>query len=1447
MNKIYKLGIDIGSTTAKFVLLNENNEIKLHKYLRHNTKINETFIELLDLVKEKFGELDLKIKFTGSAGMGVSERTELPFIQEVVASNEIIKHKYPEVKTLIDIGGEDSKMLFFHKNKAPDIRMNGSCAGGTGAFIDQMATLMNIKLSDFNELARNSTNKYSIASRCGVFAKTDIQNLLSRKIPVEDIAASVFHAIVLQTMNTLARGYDIVPKIMFIGGPFKFFSELQKTFINNLNLNNNDVIVPENPSIIPALGTAFSINETNKSFKINELKEKILQTTNKSFEINNRLTPLFKDKKEFTDWKTEKSKNNINLESLDKYQGEKLFLGIDSGSTTTKIVVIGKDNELLYKYYANNKANSIETLKQGLFNFQKINTKNLKISQSVVTGYGEDLIKAAFSIDMGVVETIAHTKGAIFFDKDVTFILDIGGQDMKAIFVNNGIVNRIELNESCSSGCGSFIETFGNSLDYKVTDFAQIACEATQPYDLGTRCTVFMNSKVKQAIKENATVKDISAGLSVSVIKNALYKVLKLKDLSEIGKNIVVQGGTFKNKSVLKALEDHLQTNVTVSNIPELMGAFGSALMAKEKYVKEEKYEIENMKYEKANNLDIIKSSDPSKRVGTLKEPISKFIGLENLQNIDNYTTKQLVCKGCENRCVITRFKFSNNETYFSGNKCEKIFTNKGEKQAKGTNLLQIKNELLFKNFNLNLEASARPSIASKLPIIGIPRVLNLFENYPFWNALFTDLNFKVKLSSPSTMNLYEQGAGSVMSDNICFPAKLVHGHINDLIAQNVARIFYPMIFYEKNIYKKSENNFNCPIVAAYPDVIRSSMKLEIPFDTPTLNFDNEKLLKKEIFKYVKQFGIKKQRFENAFEKAIISQDEFSITIKQKALKLIEKAKKNNTLLIVLAGRPYHTDPLIHQNTPNILSDFGVDVITEDSLPNILSIEELQIISQWTYPNRVLNAAQWVAKQPNNIQFVQINSFGCGPDAILIDECKDILKTADKSHTVIRVDEITSIGSIKLRLRSLIESLKNKEHTNEINKNERKTVKIYETEDRRRTIIAPYFAEFYSELIPDLFKVAGYNVVNLPKPDKKSVDYGLKYSNNEICYPATIVVGDVIKALKSGKYDRNDITVGITQTGGQCRASTYLSLIKKAMLDAGYEDIPVISVGTSGKTINTQPGFEINWLKLLPITLAGMLYTDSLSKMYYATIVKEKKKGECDKLKEKYLDIAKEYVRNKDVGKLFNLLKQSVKSFNEVEISEKKYHKIAIVGEIYVKYNHFGHHFVSDWLIEQGVEVVFPPLLEFFTQEFVNIKVNQKANLTKTKFSTNIFVYLFEKYANRYISRTNKIVSKFRSNIQFHDVKKIAKKAEKILSLTNQYGEGWLIPAEIAGFAEEGINNVVSVQPFGCIANQIVSKGVEKRIKEIYPDLSLLFLDFDNGTSNANILNRLHFMINNFE
>ncbi|WP_392562210.1 acyl-CoA dehydratase activase-related protein [Orbus sturtevantii] len=1416
MSKKFRLGLDVGSTTAKCVVLDEQDNFIYTNYVRHNTYIVPTVIQLLNEIKQRVGdEALLSIKVTGSAGMGIAEKADIAFIQEVIAASEVVQQKYPDVRTLIDIGGEDSKMIFFFPDRAPDIRMNGSCAGGTGAFIDQMASLLNVPVQEFEQLAKHHDHVFPIASRCGVFAKTDVQNLISRNVSKENIAYSVLHAVCIQLVNTLARGYDIIPKVMLIGGPFSFIPTLNKAILATLNLTEQQSVKTEFPTLLSAWGAAIHLVERSEIL-INDFITRL----NQSLKIKNsesfRLTPLFGHSLSFDKWQQNRRYIQIPRTDLKQYQKHNAYLGIDSGSTTTKITLIGEDDELLFTYYAPNNGHSIAALIKGLNILKDEITssgKAINIIRTGVTGYGEELLKAAFSIDDGLVETMAHFAAAKHIEPNVSFIMDIGGQDMKAIFVANGIVNHIELNEACSSGCGSFIETFAKSLNSNTVDFANAACQSNSPCDLGTRCTVFMNSKVKQALRENASIGDISAGLAFSVIKNAIHKVLKLHDMSKLGEHIVVQGGTFKNPAVFRALEQLTGVEISSSNIPELMGAYGSALVAKNNYLKERKP--------------------------------SQFIGLEHLDKATENRAKESRCKGCENHCDIMIYRFANGNRYYSGNKCEQLLSNNPLKDNNSFNMFDYKNKLLFERANHHLNDSSLH--------IGIPRVLGLYENFPFWHTLLTECNINVTLSPFSDMKIYEKGTGTVMSDSICFPAKLVHGHIIELAEKSVDRIFMPMVVLESSEFNNAVNNYNCPIVSSYCEVINSAInpvsKYGIPFDYPVINFTDLKLLKKGCFVYLQSLGITKSLFEKAFAKAINEQASYKQALYQKAIQVINNSKESGRDVFILAGRPYHSDSLINHKTPEILNALGCDVVTEDSVlgaVNALS-PDLQICAQWSYPNRLYAAAAFVASQPKNVQFVQLNSFGCGPDAVVTDECKSILEAAGKTSTIIRVDEISATGSVRLRLRSIVESIR-MNNKQPLIKRERKTTAVFSLEDKqRRTILAPFISEFYSPVLSPIFALSGYKLETLPKPDKSSVEWGLKYCNNEICYPATIIVGDIIKALYSGKYQRDRVAIGITQTGGQCRASSYLSLIKKAMISNGFDDIPIVSLSNGNMDENKQPGFKLNWLKSLPPTFFAMLFADSLAKMYYAIAPREVVKGQAAQLRDQYITSLKRIVELR-LGKnaIFNLLNEAVDSFNQVITIDKVCPQIGIVGEIYVKYNSFANQHSVDWLVEQGIEPVIPSMMEFFSQCFVNYDSNVDNYLIQKNFLSYL-VFFFERIAQKYINRTNKIMRQFNYYQPFHDIRDMAEKAKKILNLSNQFGEGWLIPAGIMTFAEQGINDVISLQPFGCIANHVVSKGVEKRMRDIHPQLNLLYLDFDDGAGEVNVLNRLHFIVSSLK
>lgn len=1406
------IGIDIGSTTAKAVVTNENGEIIFSLYKRHKALIIDCLLEILHEIQIEFpNETAVHICFTGSAGMGVAEQHDLPFVQEVIAASEVIETYYSNTKTLIDIGGEDAKIIFYADGKAPDIRMNGSCAGGTGAFIDQIASLLNIETSELHDLAMQSTQLYTIASRCGVFAKTDVQNLIARKVPIADIAASAFYAMSMQVINALSRGVDIQPQVLFIGGPLTYIPALRHTLQKQLNCSDEEAILPKNSHVFPAWGAAITAQKHEK-ISVEHIMSCVKKSSNMS--SKNRLAPLFNSPEEYAEWKRTQNilpipqNNNNGNETVD------VFLGIDSGSTTTKVVLLNSKGELIASHYDTNKGNPIQAAINGLeYCFESLDCKKINILRSAVTGYGEDLLKAAFSIDESIVETIAHTTAAKKIAPKVSFIMDIGGQDMKAIFIKNGVIQSIEINEACSSGCGSFIQNFAQTLSHTVEDFGKLACTAKNPCDLGSRCTVFMNSQVKQSLREGAEISEISAGLAYSVMKNALFKVLQIKNMDVLGDTIVVQGGTFKNPSIFRAMEVLTQKNIVRSEKPELMGALGAAYFAQ-------------TRYERAPQT-------------------STTILYENRNQAVEYESKQIICKGCSNNCVITRCKFSENSIHYSGNKCEKIFSSKGHSVERGENLYEYKYDILFNR-------EQKPCVPSIGVTIGIPRILGMYANYPFWNTLFTRCGIRIELSDESTTETFEKGQGTIMADNICFPAKIAHGHILNLAEKKIDRMFYPLVIYEENGHPEAKNSYNCPIVSSYSEVLKSAIPLEkrnnIPIDKPVISFRDERLLKRGCWRYLKSLGARKDDFRTAFKAALEEQKNYREQYRLKGFRIMERAKLEGKPIIMLAARPYHIDPLVHQKTSDILCELGASVISEEVMEMIdeISLTNYLHVAQWNYPNRILKAAQWALHNEDyEINFVQLNSFGCGPDSFISDELKELFEASQASYTFIRVDEINSTGSVRLRLRSLIETLKLQNEKNATPAKIERTP-IFTQKDKKRHIIGPFFTRFHSPFIAPVFELLGYSMESLPPSNKESVELGLKYANNEVCYPATLVVGDIIKYLQNTDRDLNEVAVIMTQTGGQCRASNYLSLIRKAVLHAGITNVPVISLSTHGeKALNEQPGFELEYKKIIKITLACMIFGDIISRMHHATIVREKEAGATEKLTQSYIDTAVELARRNNHKEILSLLKNAVDDYNNTALDNCPRPQIGVVGEIYLKFNPYANMYVGDWLISQGVEPRFPDLTDFFVQEFVNLKTNAKNNLTTSSWGAQLIVGFFEQKINVYARKAEKIASKFKYYRAKHSIYDEAKNAEQIIDLVNQFGEGWLIPAEIISFAKEGVNNVVSLQPFGCIANHIVSKGIEKKIKTLYSNTNLLFLDFDGGTSEVNIFNRLHFLVQN--
>lgn len=1397
-----RIGIDIGSTTVKVVALDETDRILFSKYERHHARAKEILIILLQELQAKVGDREIRLKITGSVGMGFAERYAFDFIQEVVAATKAIHHDYSQTASMVDIGGEDAKVVFFKEGKAADLRMNGNCAGGTGAFIDQMAVLLGVSIDELNELALQAVRIYPIASRCGVFCKTDIQNLIAKNVNRADIAASIFHAVAVQTVVTLAHGCTIAAPVLFCGGPLTFIPALRKAFTEYLSLSESDVILPENGTLLPALGAALACGEQETLYMLSSLIARLDKKLPDEASAHSHLVPVFADNEAYIRWKARISSHAVRRSELPVGNLD-VFMGIDSGSTTTKIVVTDSDFRVLYSYYSPNKGNPIQAVENGLKELQRMCAERhtvLHIKGGCSTGYGEDLIKAAFNLEHGIVETIAHYLAAHYLNPDVSFILDIGGQDMKAIFVNNGVIDRIEINEACSSGCGSFIETFACTLGYSLEDFSDAACLSGSPCDLGTRCTVFMNSKVKQALREGATVGDIAAGLAYSVVKNCLYKVLKLKDTSALGGHIVVQGGTMRNDAIVRALELLTDAEVTRCDMPELMGALGCAWYA-------------------------------------LQHPAVSSVTLEDMLAKASYTSRLLHCKGCDNQCLVIRYQFDNGAQYYSGNRCEKVFTNQGtDAVGKGMDAYEYKSALLFNRTS--------DVVCPRLKI-GIPRCLNMYEEYPFWHALFAACGMQVCLSDVSNYSRYEASACMVMSDNICFPAKLVHSHIQNLIDKQVDRIFMPFVVYEGQ--EDGLNSYNCPIVTGYSAVIHSVQDTSVPVDSPVIGFKDRKLLFIQCQNYLRSLQVDDRTIRQAFEAAVQAQDAYIRQLVAYNEEVYRQAKEKHALIILLAGRPYHTDELIQHKVSGMLAGMGIYVITDDIVRHSnIKVCDVHFLAQWSFPNRILAAAEW-ASAHTDVQFVQFTSFGCGPDAFLTDEVRNLLARHHKVLTLLKLDDINNVGSMKLRIRSLIESLKlaGNESGKKLPEEPFQTTPVFTDECRKRKILIPFFTPFLSPLIPAVMKVAGYDVENLPLSDTESCEWGLKYANNEVCYPATLIVGDVIKAFKSGKYDPHHTAIAMTQTGGQCRASNYVGLIRKALVEAGYTDVPVVSFTFGNAIENRQPGFKINWFKLLPVAMYAILYTDCIAKFYYASVVRERKPGEAARLRTLYLNAGTQFILDGKAEDLLCYLSLAANDFNQI-CSDEERPKVGVVGEIFLKFNPFAQRHIVDWLIERRIEVVPPLLLDFFMQSFVNSRSDEEEHLTRKSLFRFIHGLAYA-HIRKQIEKVNRTAAKFRYYTPFEDIFAEAEEARRVITLSAQFGEGWLLPAEVMSCARRGVDNVISLQPFGCIANHIVSKGIEKRMKRFFPDLNLLSLDFDSGVSDVNIINRLLLFIDNLK
>ncbi len=1528
------IGIDVGSTTVKLAVLDEAHDIKWAVYRRHHADVRATILEVLQEAAGEFGNERMTIAITGSGGLLLAQWLGIEFVQEVIASKTAVETFIPKTDVAIELGGEDAKIIYF--DQGIEQRMNGTCAGGTGAFIDQMAALLNTDAGGLNELAAGHQTIYPIASRCGVFAKTDVQPLLNEGARKEDIAASIFQSVVTQTISGLACGRPIRGYVAFLGGPLQYLPQLRKRFYETLNLDEEHIIVPENAHLFVAAGCAIAgaASERAKAEPLPDVVERLRNLGDVQGSEVVRLDPLFATAEDYQEFKARHDQERVKRGDLASYRGT-AYLGIDAGSTTFKAALISENGELLWSTYASNKGDVLGCAKAAVAEMYGVLPRDpetgeplVTIGHATVTGYGEGLLLEALRVDSGEIETVAHLRGAQEMLPGVEFILDIGGQDMKCLRVKDGVIDHIMLNEACSSGCGSFIESFASGLNLDVAEFAQTAIQAKAPVDLGSRCTVFMNSRVKQAQKEGATVGDIAAGLAISVIKNALFKVIKIRDPHDVGEKVIVQGGTFLNDAVLRAFEQLSEVNAVRPDIAGNMGAFGAALLARDRHAADVR---------------------AAERAGEeAPEVISTLLSLEEIEALAP-THRTVRCKGCSNSCLLTVNDFGKdpetgrNRRFITGNRCEK-----GESFGRGSEASSVPNLFEYKTHRLFDYEPLAPEEAPR-GRVGIPRALNMYENYPFWFTFFTKLGWRVVLSDPSTKKTYEAGIESMPSESVCYPAKLSHGHVMNLLDKHPDFIWFPCSKWERQEDEGAGNHFNCPIVASYAEALRLNIDelrtSDTQFLNPWLPYDKRDLLKKRLYEaFVKAHpelmgkGVPaptRAEVDAAVDAAWAEDEAFKRDMRTKGEQTLAWMEETGTHGIVLAGRPYHNDPEINHAIPELLTSFGLAVLTEDSIAHLGTLERpIRLVDQWMYHTRLYAAAK-VATQRKDLDLIQLNSFGCGLDALTTDQVQEILENAGKVYTVLKIDEVSNLGAARIRVRSLLAALKDQAdeeaearvveggcpvadidvdalmadvearidaktgategaiaekvaeasaaghaaageaarqadartavaaeqvpgapsafdqkaapHVQDRFKQREgsstefpRAVFTQEMKDAGYTILCPQMAPIHFDLLIDIFQRNGYNLELLPSVDHGAVDAGLKYVNNDICYPSILVTGQIMEAVMSGRYDTDKLAVIITQTGGGCRATNYISLIRKALKSVGLEHVPVIAL--SFKDLGEyNPGFKITPEMLLQAIYA-LQYGDLLMMTLYRTRPYEVEPGSANRLFDHWMAVCKGQLRRGlKVSEFKRTVRQIVEDFDTLPLTgEGTKPRVGVVGEILVKFHPTANNQIVDVIEREGCEAVVPGLIEFFLFGIAGGIFQRPLGKSKKSEVGSKIALQAVKTMRRAVRKELEKSNRFEPPT---DIYELADYASEILDLCNSMGEGWLLTAEMVELIKTGAPNIVCTQPFACLPNHVVGKAVIKELRRRYPESNIVAVDYDPGASEVNQLNRIKLMI----
>ncbi len=1457
------VGMDVGSTTVKIAVVDPQTQKLLHySYQRHNAMQAAKVLELLKEAHGMFPSKQFGVAFCGSGGQPFAEATKSFFVQEVVANALAVRATHPETRVAIELGGQDAKVVFFEKDRttgkliASDMRMNGVCAGGTGAFIDQVAELLRIKTEVFESYAARGQKVYEISGRCGVFAKTDIQPMLNNGVAKEDIALSSFHAIAKQTIGGLAQGMEIKPPVIFEGGPLTFNHTLVRAFKERLGISDEQAIVPEHSEVLVALGAALSLGSMFADQECLYREEGSLDALVHFNEIrqaehkaNGDL--FFKDDAEYKQFLEDHKMASNNYPQPASGSELNVYLGIDAGSTTTKFVLMDEQDNVVDGYYASNNGEPLAVLKQALNDlsdrYEEYGCK-LNILGVGTTGYGEQLFAKAIHADYHTVETVAHANAAQRLCPDVSFILDIGGQDMKAISVQDGVVTGIILNEACSSGCGSFIETYARSLGIPMEKIAELAFNAKSPSQLGSRCTVFMNSSIITEQRDGKQPEDIIAGICRSIINNVFTKVIRIRNLNTLGKKVVVQGGTFKNNAVLRAFEQYTGLKPIRPERPGEMGAIGIALLTK-KFMEEQR------------------KSNPDLK--------TNFIGLDAMKNFSWDNKPGQLCQYCTNHCSRTIVTFSDGQSFVTGNRCErgevtadpndpetkKLIAEINKKMLAVPDMIKRTNQLLVKDY-----APAK-LVEPTGKTIGIPRVLEFWSSLPFWKAFFTSLGYTVVVSKQSDYDLFESGLHSVPSDTVCFPAKLVHGHVKYLIDKKVDRIFFPMMVAVPSDHTKFTATAVCPVVQGYPNVCKNTddpaRNYGVPMDQPVFHWFNAKLRKNQTIDWFQQnWNLPKKLIAKAVAEGEKALETYRSTLLEEGKQILADVRKNNTFAVVIAGRPYHADTLVNHNVASHFTRMGIPVLTTESLPGVYDQDipkATRMEAKNTFHLRMLGATMIAAKDPN-LELVQIVSFGCGHDSILTDEMNRMLhEVSVKELLMLKLDEGDARGPVGIRIKSFIETVKSRRAANLPDK-EPSNEPLFHTpflaEDKeKRTILIPNLSPAFSVLAAAYIRAQGYKASPLPVADKRAIELGKKFVHNDICFPCQVNIGENLLWLEQHpEVKQCNVSIGLAKNCENCRAVQYAVLARKALDEAGYKDVAIITTGSDNK--NMHPGLQLG-LDFRLHMLWGLVTMDAIEIMYRALRPYEVNKGDTQKVYDEWMPKLMNRVAVMGKAELakptavMKMFRETIKAFNTVEITEDRKKgirkpRVAVLGEILMNYHPSANGYIEEYLMNNGMEVYLPGMLDFFRVDEIVKQVKIKRGFSATPLEDLVIGGITSKVYTHALKTANKEMEKYFKLYEHHaDCYELIHLVSDIIDPTYNTGEGWLIPGEILYNSKHGINSHIILQPFACLANHISGRGLTKAVKERCPHIQVLSLDYDPDTSFANIENRLQMLIIN--